>query len=93
MFRITFDDQATGVTMRIEGRLVSHFAEEAKNSVVRHNSLAELVVDISGVTFADSAGEEALRWLSALGAKFVAESSYSLYICQRLHLPVASVFS
>lgn len=93
MFRITFDDQATGVTMRIEGRLVSHFAEEAKQSLVRRNLPAELVVDISGVTFADSVAEEALGWLSAVGAKFVAESSYSLYMCERLHLPLASVFS
>ncbi len=93
MFRITFDDQPTGVTMRIEGRLVSHFAEEAKQSIVSRNLPTGLVVDISGVTFADSAGEEALGWLSTVGAKFVAESSYSLYMCERLHLPVATVVS
>jgi hypothetical protein len=91
MFRITFKERPTGVTMRVEGRLVADFAEHAKELIARRNLPAELVVDLSEVTFADSAGEDALSWLSGVGAKFAAESSYSLYLCERLHLKMSSV--
>jgi hypothetical protein len=50
-------------------------------------------VDLSEVTFADAAGEEALQWLRSVGAKFVAESSYALHLCERLHLPLLSVLA
>lgn len=92
MLRITFEEHPTGVTMRLQGRLVAQFAEEAKQSIVRRNLNAHLVVDLSEVTFADSAGEEALKWLSGLGAKFVAASFYSLYLCERLHLLLTNSF-
>jgi hypothetical protein len=91
MFRITVDKHAAGGTMRIEGRFVAHFAEEAKQAIISRNLPAELVVDLSDVTFADAAGEEALRWLRRLGAKFVAENSYALHLCERLHLPLLVV--
>ena len=92
MVRISFEDHLTGVMMRVQGRLVAQFAEEAKQSIIRRKLPAELVVDLSDVTFADSAGEEALRWLSGLGAKFVADGSYSLHLCERLQLPLANSF-
>ena len=91
MFRITFKERPTGVTMLVEGRLVADFAEQAKELIVRRNLPAELVVDLSEVTFADSAGEEALSWLSGLGAKFAAESSYALSLCERLQLKLSPV--
>ncbi len=90
MFRITFDDHGTRVTMRIEGRFVGHFAEEAKQLILHREFPADLLVDLSEVTFADCAGEEALIWLSGFGAKFVAESSYSLHLCERLCLPLST---
>ena len=93
MFRITFKERSTGVTMLVEGRLVADFADEARELVVRQNLPADLVVDLSEVTFADSAGEEALSWLSGVGAKFVAESSYSLYLCERLQLKISPVLA
>jgi anti-anti-sigma regulatory factor len=52
MVRITFEEHLTGVTMRVQGRLVAQFAEEAKQSIVRRKLPAELVVDLSEVTFA-----------------------------------------
>ena len=89
MFRITFDEDSTGVIMHIEGRFVGDFAEETKQLIVCRNLPAELVVDLSEITFADSAGEEALKWLSGIGAKFVADGSYSLDLCERLQLPLS----
>jgi hypothetical protein len=91
MFRISVDEKPAGVTLRVEGRFVGHFAEEATHSIMRRNLPAELAVDLSEVTFADAAGEEALKWLCGVGAKFVAESSYALHLCERLHLPLLSV--
>jgi hypothetical protein len=87
MFRITFDERPTGVTIHIEGRFVGHFAEESRQSIALRNLPAGFVVDLSDVTFADSAGEEALRWLTDIGGRFVADSSYSLHLCERLQLP------
>jgi hypothetical protein len=90
MFRISFDEHLAGVTVRIEGRFAGHFAGEAKQSILRRTFPAELVVDLTEVTFADGAGEDALTWLSGVGAKFVAESSYALHLCERLRLPVST---
>ncbi len=91
MFRITLKERPNGVTMRVEGRLVADFAEQAKALIVRRNWPADLIVDLSEVTFADGAGEEALTWLSGVGATFVADGSYSLYLCDRLHLQLSPV--
>ena len=90
MFRISFKENQTVVTMQIVGRFTSNFAEEAKQLIARRNMPADLVVDLSDVTFADSAGEETLSWLSGIGAKFIAESSYALFLCERLGLPLSS---
>ena len=86
VFRVTVDP--TGFHMRLEGRFVGQFAEEVKQLIVLHT--AEVVVDLSDVTLADAAGEEALRCLRSLGAKFMAESSYALHLCERLQLPLLS---
>ena len=37
MVRITLEEHLTGVIMRVQGRLVAQFAEEAKQSIVRRN--------------------------------------------------------
>ena len=88
MVRISFEQRPDCLIMRVEGRLVSHFADEAKHLIIGRQLAPELIVDASEVTFADSQGEEALRWLGSVGAKFVAESSYSLHLCDRLNLPL-----
>ena len=86
MFRISFEERPTGVTMRIEGRFAGHFASEARQLVAVRNLPSDLVVDLSDVTFVDSAGEDALTWLKTIGAEFVADTSYSLHLCERLQL-------
>ena len=90
MVRITFEERPMGVTMRIMGRLVSHFAGETKQLVLRRKFPADLIVDLSELTFADGHGEEALTWLGRLGAKFIAEGSYSSDLCERLHLRLST---
>jgi hypothetical protein len=90
MFHIELVEARGGIKMTIEGRFTSHDAEEAKQLIARRKTPAELTVDISEITFVDAVGETILLWMWLIGAKFVAESSYSLHLCKRLHLPLTS---
>jgi hypothetical protein len=89
MLRVEFHDAANTVTMRLEGRFVGPFAEEAKELVTRCKIPPRLVVDLSEVTFVDEVGEEVLSWLARIGGDFVAENCYPLHVCECLHLPMA----
>src|SRR5512133_1941121 len=88
MLRVEFRDAPNRVIMRMEGRFVGEYAEETKN-LVNRNLPARIVVDLSEVTFVDGVGEQVLSWLSQIGAKFLADSSYARDICERLRLPKA----
>ena len=90
MFRIAFEDVGSSVLVRIEGRFVSQFAEEARLLVSRRKAPKELIVDISDVIAVDAVGEEVLTWLRLMGATFVANRSCALRICERLNLPVTA---
>lgn len=88
MFRMEFVELGPEVTVRIEGRFVGHFAEEARLIIARQKIPTGLNVDISDLTYVDLHGEEAFTWLGQIGARFIAESSYSLDVCERLQLRV-----
>ena len=81
-----FDEVATNLMVRIEGRFVGHFAEEARLLIARRKIPQRLMVDLSDMTFVDAMGEEALTWMHEIGASFIAESSYALDVCDRLRL-------
>ncbi len=57
--------------------------------VTQRNTEMGLIVDLTEVTFIDSAGEATLSFLSLLGAKFIAQDVYLLDVCNRLNLPLA----
>ena len=86
MLRAQFDQRNTGLVLKLEGRLVSAWAVQVKSLVSRRFVRNGLFVDMSEVTYVDSAGEQLLLWLRDLQAKFVAETCYARDICQRLHL-------
>jgi hypothetical protein len=88
MLRIEFQDVANAMTMRMEGRFVGRFAEDARDLVARCKIPSRVVVNLSEVSFVDSVGEEVLSWLGRIGVKFVAESAYALDVCDRLKLPL-----
>jgi len=90
MLRIEFHRKGNLATMRIEGRFVGRFAEEARDLAVRKRVSGGLVVDLSEVSFVDATGEAILSWLAEIGSTFVAESAYSSDVCTRLNLPPAS---
>jgi hypothetical protein len=76
-------------TLRMSGRMAEGCREEVENFVGSHGSLPSMVVDLSEVTFVNRSGEEVLCWLGQLGATFMADNSYGLHVCERLHLKIA----
>ncbi len=44
------------------------------------------VFDLEEVYYVDLLGEETLLWLNRLGARFITNTAYGKYLCQRLHL-------
>ena len=90
MLRVEFHDSGDTLTMQLEGRLVAEFADVIKEFVLRGDVHRDLVIDLSEVLFVDAAGEDVLSWLNRIGSKFLANTSYSLHICERLQLPLAS---
>ena len=89
MLRVECHDVGDTLTLRLEGRLVGEFAQDARDLVTRCKIPLRLVVNLSEVTFVDVMGEEVLLWLARIGGEFVAENCYSLHVCERLHLPMA----
>jgi hypothetical protein len=73
---------------RLEGRFTGEGAGEVRRLVTRCDSQLELVVDLTDVMFIDAIGEEVLLFVKRLGAEFVAETSYSRDVCERLELPI-----
>jgi len=90
MLRVEFDhDGNDAVTMRLQGRLVGAYAENARASLARLQVPKSIAVDLSEVTYVDPFGEHVLLWLSRLGAKFVGVNVYTRSLCERLQLEIS----
>jgi anti-anti-sigma factor len=88
MLRVQTQQSDAALICRLEGRFTGDGAEEVRRLVTRCDSQLELVVDLTDVMFIDTTGEEVLLFVKRLGAQFVAETSYSRDVCERLELPV-----
>ena len=88
MLRVITIQTVDILTIKLEGRLTGERAEEVRTLVTRSNTEMRLVVDITELLFVDGFGEEVLSLLKRLGAQFLAETAYSLDVCERLHLPL-----
>ena len=89
MLRVEILGSAETFIIKLAGRFTGNDAEHTL-ALVRHCLPGiRLVVDLTEVTFIDSVGEEALSFFGRFGAEFVAQTSYTLDICERLHLRVA----
>jgi len=86
MFRAEIQWLASGPTLKLEGRLVADWAEQARCLVTKDVLPKGLIVDLSDVSFIDSTGEQLLKWLASVGALFVAGSVYAIAVCDRLRL-------
>ena len=89
MLRVEIQDSANTVRLKFEGRFAGDDAQSTCTLTTRCFDGMTLLVDISDVTFIDSTGEEVLSFFGRFGAEFVAETSYALDMCERLHLRVA----
>jgi hypothetical protein len=86
MLRVQIRDSANSLTLKLEGRFTGHDAENARTHIARCRDGMRLTVDLTDVTFIDSMGEEVLASFGRFGAEFVAPTSYTLDVCERLHL-------
>ena len=87
MLKAELQQSTNATTLHLEGRLAGLWAKSVMPLVTTCSSPAKLLVDLTDVTYIDACGEEVLKWLSAVGAEFAAESCYSRDICGRLLLP------
>jgi hypothetical protein len=88
MLRVLTSHTVDILTFKLEGRLSGERAEQVRTLVIRSNAEIRLIVDITELMFVDALGEEVLSFLKRLGAQFLAETAYSVDVCERLHLPV-----
>ena len=85
MLRVELHDSL----LKLEGRLTGEAAEHVRALMTCTYMEPRMVVDVTEVTFVDSAGEAVLSFFGRLGAKFVAETAYASDVCERLQLPIA----
>ena len=88
MLRVQTQELDGALICRLEGRFTGSGAEEIRTLVTRCDNKLELVVDLTDVMFIDAVGEEVLLFVKRLGAQFVADTSYSRDVCERLQLPM-----
>jgi hypothetical protein len=89
MLRVEIQDTENSLILALEGRFTDGAAENTRTLVTRCREGMRLIVDLTEVTFVDSAGEEVLSFFGCFGAEFTAQTSYALDICERLHLRLA----
>jgi len=89
MLRVEIQGSPDTLILKLEGRFTGDDAEHTRSLVAHCLAGVKLVVDLTEVTFIDSVGEEVLSFFGRFGAEFVAQTSYTLDICERLHLRVA----
>jgi hypothetical protein len=86
MLRVEIHDSANSLSLKLEGRFTGDDAENTRALITRCREGMRLVVDLTDVTFIDSVGEELLSFFGRFGAEFAASTSYTLDVCERLHL-------
>jgi hypothetical protein len=89
MLRVEMHNSANSLSLKLEGRFTDDDAENTRTLITRYREGIRLVVDLTDVTFIDSVGEEVLSFFGRSGAKFAASTSYTLDVCERLHLCLA----
>ncbi len=89
MLRVEIYDSANNLSLKLEGRFTGEDAENTRTLITRCREGMRLVVDLTDVTFIDPVGEEVLAFFGRFGTQFVAQTSYTLDICERLHLRLA----
>jgi hypothetical protein len=84
ILRVEFSHDANGtVLLRLQGRLVGVYAEDARITMARYQVPQKVVVELTELTFIDSSGEDLLLWLDRIGTEFIADNVYCRAVCER----------
>ena len=86
MLRAEMHDSENVLNLKLEGRFTGNDAENTRTLIACRCDGMKLVVDLTEVTFIDSVGEAVLAFFGRFGAEFIAQTSYTLDICERLNL-------
>jgi len=89
MLLVEMHNSSNAFIIRLEGRFTGEGAEHVRTLATRFHGEKTLVIDLTEGTFVDAVGEEVLSFLKRLGAEFLADTAYTLDVCERLHLPLA----
>lgn len=89
MLRISISQQEERICVILEGRLGGKWADELRY-VILHTDLRNLPleIDVKDVTAVDGNGEEVLRWLSRIGARFQAGTASTKWLFEQLGIPL-----
>ena len=86
MLRIILPTSDDPPVFILEGKLAGDWAKELIRVTQDIGPGTNCVFDLEEVYHVDPLGEETLRWLNRLGARFTTNTAYGKYLCQRLHL-------
>lgn len=89
MLRVEVLDSDDSLNLRLEGRFTGEDAVQTRTLLNRCGAGTRLIVDLTDVVFVDAVGEEVLSFFGRFGAQFLAPTSYTLDVCERLQLPIA----
>lgn len=89
MLRVEIHDSANILSLKLEGRFTGEDAENTRTLITRCRNGMKFIVDLTDVTFIDSVGEEVLSLFGRFRAEYVAQTSYTLDLCERLNLRLA----
>ena len=89
MLRVEIQDSENILNVKLEGRFTGNDAENTRALTTRCRAGIRLAIDLIDVTFIDAVGEDVLSFFGRFGAEFTASTSYTLDVCERLHLRVA----
>jgi anti-anti-sigma factor len=87
VLRVEMQESGGDLICRLQGRFTGEEAEHVRTLVTRCHTALRLVIDLTDLLYIDATGEEVLLLLKRLGAHFVADTSYSRDVCERLDLP------
>jgi anti-anti-sigma regulatory factor len=87
VLRVEKQESGGDLICRLQGRFTGEGAEHVRTLITHCHTALRLVVDLTELLYIDASGEEVLLLLKRLGAYFIAETSHSRDLCERLDLP------
>jgi anti-anti-sigma regulatory factor len=87
VLRITVQEKATEVTIKLEGRIAGPWVDEVRRtwlSLAPSLGSRQLCVDLCDVTFVDTAGENLLVDIRKSGAGFRADTAMTKFLAEEI---------